>query len=175
MGAYMLLEINGLPDESMDFHWDLGKEFFESFGNADIMEAKVGVDVRLVKSGDFVGVDVSAGGSVTVPCDRCLAPLEIPVDEAVALSVKFGPGEPGDTAEAKEGGREIVYLADRETALDLDQTVYDYVCLAVPMKRVHPEGGCDASVTRFIGKDSGSGDASSDNPFAALKDMLEGK
>ena len=174
MSELLVIEINGLPDGSRNFHWDLGKEFFALFGNPDISDAGVGADAKLVKSGDFIGVDITLTGSVTVPCDRCLAPLQIPVDETILLSVKFGAeGAGAGNRDESDGEREVVYLPEEEAVVDLNQIVYDYVCLAIPVKRVHPEGHCDESVAKYIGKQAVP--AVGDTPFAGLKDLLGGK
>ena len=34
--------------------------------------------------------------------------------------------------------------------LDLGQDVYDYVCTALPLKRVHPDGGCNQETVGYL-------------------------
>lgn len=176
MDEGLLIEINGLPDGSVSRHWDLGKEFFALFGNSDIRDARVSADAKMVKSGDSAVVDILLTGSVTVLCDRCLAPLQIPVSEQIPLSVKFGAGATGaeDRSERSGTTNEEVFLSDEEAALDLSQIVYDYVCLAIPMKRVHPGGACDESVAKYISEEGAPAPAS-DSPFAGLKALLDAR
>lgn len=165
MDENLLIEINGLPDGSISRHWDLGKEFFALFGNSDIRDARVKVDAKMVRSGNSAAVDILLTGSVTVLCDRCLAPLQIPVSEQIPLSVKFG---------AEEADDDVIVISDDEAALDFSQIVYDYVCLAIPMKRVHPEGACDESVAKYISTEGASAPAQ-ESPFAGLKALLDAK
>ena len=144
----MVIPINGLPDGSKRRHWDLGKEFFATFGNSEILEASVRVDVKLEKSGDCIELDVNLDGTVTVPCDRCLAPLELEIGDTFRLSVK-----PGDLPEDAQG-------------YDLSQDVYDYTCLSLPLKRVHDEGCCDPDVVCHLGRDEAT--VTGNKPFELL-------
>ena len=109
--------------------WKAGREFFEGFGNSDILDA--GVDVQAVLHNHGVTVDVECGieGFVTVPCDRCLDDLRIPVQTSF----------------------EEVYTPDSDE-LDLSQDVYDYICTSLPLQRVHPEGECNPETIMFLSK-----------------------
>ena len=167
-----IVPLNGLAQGRTRFFRSVGKEFFERFENSEILAAGLDVEVVIEKSGRFLGVDCQIDGSVTVTCDRCLGDLRLPVSTGFALSLKFG--DPALSGEM-EGEREIVVLPYTDSDLDLSQTVYDYICLSLPVQRVHEDGGCDPEAMRFLssedeeepsGKDSSS-------PFAGLRDLLE--
>ncbi|MCQ2139986.1 MAG: DUF177 domain-containing protein [Bacteroidales bacterium] len=151
-------------------------EFFGSFDNSEILDADVSVDVFVEKSGKYIGVDGVLSGTVTVQCDRCLSDLSLPVDVDFKLSVKFGE-EPLEALPAENGEREIVFVPEDDTDLDLSQTIYDYVCLSLPMQRVHPEGECDPETVRFLSVETDEAEeeaaAPVESPFAALKDLLK--
>ncbi len=170
--------MNGLAQGRTEFRLRVGKEFFEQFENSEILDADIEVGVTVEKSGRFTGVDCTITGNATVTCDRCLEDLKLPVETGFSLSVKFGQ-EPSDEGNAVEGGREIVWLPESDAELDLAQIVYDYVCLSFPVQRVHPEGECNPETLKYLssedcsGKDSG--EEGSERPFAALKDLIEGK
>ncbi|MBQ9184273.1 MAG: DUF177 domain-containing protein [Bacteroidales bacterium] len=175
MDDNLLIQLNGLPDGSKRYHWDLGKEFFASFGNSEILEAAVSVGVKLEKSGDYIGLDIDLDGKVTVPCDRCLAPLELEVRDTFYLSVKFGSGDFIKDEEAQPAGdggdfREIVWLPEDAEGIDIRQDVYDYTYLNLPSRKVHDEGYCDPDVVRYLGRDKAT--VSGNNPFESLKDVL---
>ena len=93
-------------------------------------------------------------GTVTVPCTRCL--------EALALPVEAQPSEvltPGEYPE-----------------WDLSQAVYDYVCLSLPIQRVHPEGECNPDTVRFLSQvERPDEEAAASSPFAALKGLFDSK
>ena len=74
-----------------------------------------------------IGVKAAIAGSVTVPCDRCLENLVIPVDTSF----------------------EETYTPESDV-LDISQEVYDYVLTSLPMVRVHPEGECNGETTKYL-------------------------
>ena len=124
-----VVKLTGLASGKSAFSWKVGREFFESFGNPDILDASVEVALTLVNHGITVDAECSIEGTVTVPCDRCLDALELPV----------------------ETGFEEVYTPE-DDELDLSQDVYDYVCTSLPLQRVHPEGECNPETTKYLSK-----------------------
>lgn len=180
MNEEFLIPLNGLSAGKQCFQWHVGKEFFVGFGDSDIIDADVSVEVSVEKSGNYIGVDCSLDGVLTVPCDRCLEDLGIPVSEMVRLSVKFGD-EPSDPSVAMmaEDEREVVYLPADEASMDMAQIIYDYSMLAIPLQRVHPEGGCNPAALKYLVADADAEDGretvradSENNPFAALKGLF---
>ena len=140
--------MNGPGAATQVFEWTAGPEFFDSFGNTEVLDAALSVRAELSRSGNFIGVQCKAEGSVTVECDRCLDPLPLPVETEFSLSVKFGPHE--ERTEADD--REIVMLPYGEAELDLAQFVYDYVWTALPLQRVHPDGECNEDAIKYLSK-----------------------
>ena len=169
------LPLNGMPAGKSEFAWKANKKFFESYGNNEILDADLSVEVVVEKSGRYIGVDCRLEGSVTTLCDRCLEELQLPVSETVLLSVKFGSEPDAGESDMMEGDREIVYLDASDAVLDMAQIIYDYTCLALPLHRVHPDGECNADTVRYLGRQpdgAPSDDASSQNPFSALKGLF---
>ena len=134
------------------------------------------VDVVVDKSGRYVGVDLGIEGTVVVVCDRCLGELTLPISVHPSFSVKFGEVTE-DASSASDGDREIIFLPESDTDLDLTQVVYDYVCISLPLSRVHPEGECDPDTVKYLLSDDGRGHeepaVAIGNPFEALKDLLK--
>lgn len=170
-----LIPLNGLTAGKTVFRWTAGKEFFDGFGNSDIIRANVGVEAVVEKSGQYIGIDCTLEGEMTVECDRCLGELSLPVDSVALLSVKFGDSA-SDESGLEEDRREVVYVSSGDTDFDISQIVYDYACLALPMQRVHEEGECDPEVISRLGmqKVAASDDnEGTENPFSALKDIFK--
>ena len=172
MNDNFIIPLNGLAAGENRFSWHAGKEFFEAFGNAEILDADLDVSVVVEKSGRYVGVDCEIDGAVTVACDRCLEDLKMPVSTDVMLSVKFGDEESSE--EHQEGEREIVFVPEGDAEMDMSQIIYDYVCLALPMQRHHNEGECNPETVRYLGGgDQVKVEQDADNPFAALKELMK--
>ena len=152
----ILIPLNDWAAGERKFHSHAGLEFFQQFDNTEILDADVDVEARVVKKGNRkVEADLHLSGTVSVLCTRCLEPLEVHVDQTP--SEIFTPGE--------------------DTDWDLSQAVYDYVCLSLPLQRVHPEGGCNPDTVRFLShKERGDEEAGAKNsPFAALKGLFDSK
>ena len=172
MNDVFIVPLNGLAQGRTQFRRRIGKEFFEHFENSEILDAGLDVDVEVEKSGRFIGVDCYISGDVTVTCDRCLENLKIPVKTDFKQSVKFGSGDPSSCE--VEGDREIVWLPMTDADLDLSQAVYDYICLSLPVQRVHEEGECDPKALEYLTSESGEERLQKDSatPFAGLQDLL---
>ena len=171
-----LIPLNGLPQGLSEFGRKIGKEFFRDFDNTEILDAEVGATIRVEKSGRYVGVDSDLCGEVTVECDRCLEPLTLPVEVSIRLSVKYGSEASSEEKEESEPSREVVYLPEDDADLDLSQIIYDYLCLALPPQRFHPDGECNPEVLKYLadgikveGKDK------TGNPFSVLEGFLADK
>ena len=173
MNDRFIIPLNGLTAGENKFFWQAGKEFFDSFDNSEILDAQLDIEVRVEKSGRYIGVDCYVSGKVVVECDRCLEELEIPVDLEVLLSVKFGESESSD--ENQDGEREVIFLPVDNTELDMEQVVYDYVCLSLPLQKVHEDGGCNPDAIKYLdGPEVTEISEDADkNPFAALKGLFD--
>ena len=114
------------------------------------------------------------GGFVVVECDRCLEDLTLKVDIEPHLTVGFGSVDVDD-----ESADDDVLVIDRsESELNLNQFVYDYICLGLPLVKVHPEGKCNPEMLRYISESEGQQtgpEGESVRPFEGLKDLLENK
>ena len=174
MGENFIIPLSDLTTGRNEFSWHVGKEFFESFENAEILDAELDAVVSTEKSGRYVGIDCNVSGTLVVECDRCLGDLTMPVDVDILLSVKYGNEESSE--EHQEGEREVVFVPEDNADFDLSQTIYDYVCLSLPMQRCHEEGDCDPAAMKYLGASEDAdafGEEERDNPFASLKDMFK--
>ena len=151
-----IIPLNGWAAGERKFRFHADTEFFQKFDNTEILDADVNAEIRVTKEGmQKVEAVLHLQGTVTVPCNRCLEPVVIPVE--ANPSEVLAPGE-------------------EEVDWDLGHAVYDYVCLSLPLQRVHPEGECNPDTVRFLSrKERGDEEAASNSPFAALKGLFDSK
>lgn len=128
----MIMELLTIPVheigvDAKHYSWHVGKEFFDSFETSEIIDADLETEAEVSDDG-AVSVKCHVSGNVTVQCDRCLADLVMPVDTSFE-----------DEDHPIEGN-----------LVDLRQDVYDYVCISLPLQRVHEEGACDPEVLKFL-------------------------
>lgn len=124
-----VVKLTSLAPGTNRFAWHAGAEFFEAFGNVEILDADLEVTARVVCHGLTAEVACEIAGSVTVACDRCLEDLAIPVE--TSFGEQYTP---------------------EDDELDLSQDVYDFVCTSLPLQRVHPEGECNQETTKYLSK-----------------------
>lgn len=122
-----VINLTALGNGTHPFEAAVGKEFFEDFGNQEVLDADIKVNAVIVVRSMSAHVQAEISGSVSVPCDRCL--------DAVALDV--------DTSFEQDYVPEGVEL-------DFGQEVYDYVCLSLPLKRVHEAGQCNPDALKYL-------------------------
>ena len=153
----LIIPLNGWAARERKFHFQVDTEFFQTFDNTEILDALVDVEARVVKeSVRKIKVYLALDGQVTVACDRCLEPLELPVEALHEL-------------EAEEEG-----LLSEDGNLDLNQAVYDYICLSLPIQRMHPEGECNPDTVRFLCQEERKDEeAAQSSPFDALKGLFD--
>ena len=173
MNSKFTIPLNGLTAGKNEFFWQAGKEFFDSFDNAEILDAQLDADVIVEKSGRYIGVDCDVRGKVTVECDRCLDELDMPIDVEIKLSVKYGMEESSE--EPQPGEREVIFIPETDAEMDMSQIIYDYVCLSLPMQRTHDDGECNPEVMKKYGapEESEVKEEEGENPFSALKDLFK--
>ena len=120
-------QLRTLRTGTSEFVWKAGRQFFEEFGDSGILDADITVTAKVSNHGLTIGVQAAIAGSVTVPCDRCLENLVIPMDTSF----------------------EETYTPESDI-LDISQEVYDYVLTSLPMVRVHPDGECNGETTKYL-------------------------
>jgi uncharacterized metal-binding protein YceD (DUF177 family) len=86
----------------------------------------------LDKRETFLDVEFGIKGVAKLVCDRSLEPFDFPIDTTSKVVFKYGE-------EDVELTEELVVI-NRETAsLELGQYIFEFIALAIPMKRLHPK------------------------------------
>ena len=118
-----VISLKGLKSGRTQFDWHADGEFFARFENTEILAADLQIGVCVDYEEGEVQTECRIDGTVVVICDRCLEELTLPVHTSF---------------ESEE--------------LDLSQDIYDYVCISLPMMRVHPEGECNQETVKYLSK-----------------------
>lgn len=131
--------------EVADYQWTLDDEFFDERSGkaghsrqADGTEALRGkVEATLEVRRTSGGYELKFGfrGTLTLPCDRCLADMQQPVEAEWVLRAKLGD-------EYDDDG-ELVTVPYAEGTLDVAWHLYEFVVLAIPLRHVHADGECE--------------------------------
>ena len=157
----------GLSNGYHQFDYRIDEEFFAAFGNSEIKEALVHVGLNLEKQERMLVLHFSVNGKVNVLCDRCLGAFDMPISTNEEYFVRFGH-------EHKEENENVLVIAENETHIDVASLIYDYICLQLPFRIVHPEDDegnsqCDPEVLAKIAQLSAPKEQNS--PWDALKNL----
>lgn len=169
-----IIQIKGLKTGKHEYDFPVDGAFFRGFENTQIIEASLDVKIIIERGGGWMNVTSSICGTVTVECDRCLDNLDLPVDFTASLAVKFAKTDEDPQSD------EFLVVDPLDGELDLSQFIYDYVCVNLPLQRVHKEGECNPQMMAKLSGLNG-GNIKQDNsietnsPFGALGEMLKNK
>jgi len=163
-----IIPIKGMSVGKHRFEFTIDNEFFEEYENREIKGAHLKVDLELEKSTLLIEIRAKIGGMVVLECDRCLDDLELEMETEAALVVKFVKSV------QEEDDDEILTLDPSESELNLKQFLYDYICLGLPLQKVHNEGDCNPEMIKKL-EDYSNGKSAGDtsgSPFEKLKDLM---
>jgi uncharacterized metal-binding protein YceD (DUF177 family) len=139
------VDLKSLSPGVHEFEYSLENKFFIDIDGTEVQKGKVKVFLTAKRTSLMFEMNFRIEGAVFVPCDRCLDDMELPIESKNRLIVKFGK-------EYAEESDEIVVIPEEEGAINLAWFLYEFVALAVPMKRVHPPGKCNKAVSSKLKK-----------------------
>lgn len=125
------INIVGLSNKVHHFQFEVGPAFFRHFDTALIEAGEFMVDLALDKHETFIDVDFKIKGTARLVCDRSLDQFDYPIETQNKIVFKYGDGD-------VELDNDIIQI-DRETVrLEVGQYIFEFIGLAVPMKKLHP-------------------------------------
>jgi uncharacterized metal-binding protein YceD (DUF177 family) len=132
MSSLCILPLSGLKVGRYTFDFEIGDKFFEQFEESEIKEGTLYANIEMDKRSSHFDILVKITGSVKIGCDRCLEMFFQPIDCENRLLVKLG--EKWDDSDP-----DMLTVAADEQELDFRQYIYEYIHLALPIKRIHPD------------------------------------
>ena len=130
-GSYTIPLI-GLKEGHHTYEFEIGKEFFEKFEESEVKEGSLIANIEVEKRSSHSDVIIRISGTVRISCDRCLEMFFLPLNCENKLLVKFGKT-------LEDSDPDILSMPSDEHELDLQQHIYEFIHLALPIKRVHPD------------------------------------
>jgi uncharacterized metal-binding protein YceD (DUF177 family) len=124
------------PAMTYQFDYVLGDDFFESVDGPEVRQGNINVSLSVVHASLAFELNFHVDGVVTVTCDRCLDDVEIPVETRNRLIVTFGE----TYAEMSD---EHIVISEDEGFINVAWYMYQFIALAIPVKRVHEPGDCN--------------------------------
>lgn len=141
-----IISLPALGEGHHEYEMKVDGGFFASRGNDDVKGADVTAYVDIdVKHGAYQ-IGITCQGWIDIPCDRCLDPMRIEVDDDYDVTVKYG--------EEYEELDDTLIIPESETDFDLSQLIADTILLSIPLRHVHPDGECNPEMEAIMSKHS---------------------
>ena len=161
-----LIPVSGLALGVHDYRFDINDDFFVDLDYSEVKQGRVTVDLEVLREELMMTLNFHLKGEVLVPCDRCADEFYIPIQSEQVFYIKLG-------AEEVEESDDVAVVPAEEHAYDVRSLVYEYIILAIPIHRVHPEGECNPEVLALLSHDEEpveEEEVETDPRWAALKD-----
>ena len=130
--SFYNIAFRGLSQGKHVYEYDIDDKFFSGFDGGVVEEGQVKVRLTLEKQSSLMILNFDLEGQVKVQCDRCLEDYNQPLKSSEQVFVKFGDKE-------FEDGDDVIWVGSGDHQLNVAQLIYEFVCLAIPIKRIHPD------------------------------------
>ena len=168
-GSYTI-PLSGLKEGRHVIDFEIGKEFFELFEVSEVKEGSLIANIEMDKRSSHLDLVLRISGSVRICCDRCLEMFFQPVSCENRLLVKFGKS-------IEDSDPDIISVPEDEHELDLQQHIYEFIYLSLPIKRVHPDdrngnSTCDPGMLKKLEELIVEEEIESDTRWDELKKLI---
>ena len=120
-----------LSNKTHLYEFDMDDSFFDLFGKEIIQGGSLTAHVELDKTESLLTFRIGIKGRVRLICDRSLDEFDYPIDVQGSFRIKYGE----ENAELDD---DLWQITPNTQSVNVAQHLYDYIGLAVPMKKLHP-------------------------------------
>jgi uncharacterized protein len=126
------IPVQGLRDGTHQFDFQLDRSFFAHFEDSPVADGSIRLQLIFDNRPDMKVLLFDFEGTVRSNCDRCLAPIDLPVEGKAQLILKMK-----QEGEDELDDPDVVYISADDQKIDIAPHVYEFVCLALPMIKVY--------------------------------------
>ena len=163
-----LIPVSGLALGNHSYQYEINDDFFAGMDYSEVQQGKVKVNLDIERQETMLTLHFDLLGSVRVTCDRCAEEFDLPIESQQEFFIKL------ETENAEESD-DVAVVSAETSEYDIRPLVYEYIILAIPMHRVHPEGQCNPEVIAMLNHEEEPAEEEEtdtiDPRWAALKDI----
>jgi uncharacterized metal-binding protein YceD (DUF177 family) len=137
MGKRHVFEIAfvGLKPGVHEFNYEVDDKFFAAIEEKrDFADCTANIKLLLDKKSSFMLLKFEIGGKADVICDRCNNVLKMDLWDEFNMVVKMV--ENPEEMNEKEEDPDIYYISRTESHLHLNDWIYEFVSLSIPMQKM---------------------------------------
>ena len=170
MSGTYTIPIFGLKEGRHTIDYTIGEEFFEFFEESEIKEGSLIANIEIEKRSTHADLLIKISGSIKISCDRCLEIYDQHLSSENRILIKFGKS-------LEEDDPDIISLSSEEHEVDLRQHLYEFIHLALPIRRVHPndskgKSSCDPLMLKKLKEHLIEEEHEMDPRWAELKKLM---
>jgi len=137
--------LKGLKSGLHQYHFEVDDSFFKNFEKSPIGQGRFSVDLEVERGTDLFTIQFKIQGRYECSCDRCLAPIELPIQHQEQLILKYAVGIDDD---------EVIYLDPQSSEWNAARIIYEMICMAMPLSNVYDCDGivCNQEVLKKLEK-----------------------
>lgn len=149
MGKYSAYKVilGNLPEGHHEQDFDIDTTFFRNMEDEHIIDADLKAHLDMEYRNGIYDCNFTIRGMMHIPCDRCLDPMEHPVDATYHIAVKYGP-------EYDDSSDDVLVIPDSDMFLNVAYMLHDTIILTIPMRHVHPQGKCNRAMSEVLNRHS---------------------
>ncbi|MGB3852012.1 MAG: DUF177 domain-containing protein [Tunicatimonas sp.] len=126
------IDIYKLSNKVYSYQYTVNEAFFGLFAGSQLEKGDLVANVTLDKQETLMMARFVISGTLRLTCDRSLEEFDYPLHTEQTLIYQYGDEE-------EELTDEIVVITHHTQQINVAQPIYEFVALAVPMKRLHPK------------------------------------
>ena len=126
------IPFQGLKNGIHQFEYQIDSSFFSNFEDSALTNAQFDIYLELEREVNMLVLHFKFTGTMVTECDRCLENINMPMEGAQQLMVKF-------SEEEKEEEDDVVYIHPKANELNITTYIYELVHLGIPFRKVKPE------------------------------------
>ena len=127
----------GLKPGIHEFVYEIDDQFFAENGEKDFTNCTATIKLQLDKKTSFMLLKFEIGGKADVICDRCNNTLAVDLWDEFNMVVKMVDNP--DQMNEQEDDPDIFYISRTESHLHLNDWIYEFVSLSIPMQKACSE------------------------------------
>ncbi|MDE6018921.1 MAG: DUF177 domain-containing protein [Muribaculaceae bacterium] len=141
-----IIALPSLGEGHHEYEMKVDGDFFAARDNDDVKEADVTAYVDIDVHHGVYEIGITCQGWIDIPCDRCLDPMRLDVDEDYDVTVRYG--------EEYDEKEDTIIIPESEVNFDLSPLVADTILLSIPLRHVHPAGECNPEMEEIMSQHS---------------------
>ena len=165
------IDIYKLSNKVYQYQYTIDETFFALFERSTLDRGQLHAEVTLDKQETLITARFVIDGSVVLICDRSLEEFDYPLHMEETLLYQYGEEE-------EELTDEIMIITQHTQQINVAQPIYEFIALAVPMKRLHPKYAEDdypfaEGAIVFSSRQDNDADTSVETPVDPRWDVLK--